>query len=143
MKIIVFDFLSDDAKMIREKVFMEEQGFENEFDDIDKIASHLVMYNEKEEPIATCRVFESSEKDKYIFGRLAVVASCRGMNIGTEMIKEAEKLVLKKGGVSLSLHAQCRVKSFYKKSGYTEFGEIENDEGCPHIWMNKQIHPKL
>lgn len=139
MKVVVFDYLSDDAKMIRKKVFMDEQGFENEFDDIDKVASHIVMYNEKEEPVATCRLFESSEKNKYIFGRLSVIVSYRGMNIGTKMIKEAEKLVLKKGGISMSLHAQCRVKSFYEKSGYTESGEIEDDEGCPHIWMSKQI----
>lgn len=139
MKVVVFDYLSDDAKMIRKKVFMDEQGFENEFDDIDKVASHIVMYNEKEEPVATCRLFESSEKNKYIFGRLAVIVSYRGMNIGTKMIKEAEKLVLKKGGISMSLHAQCRVKSFYEKSGYTESGEIDDDEGCPHIWMSKQI----
>ncbi len=139
MKVVVFDYLSDDAKMIRKKVFMDEQGFENEFDDIDKVASHIVMYNEKEEPVATCRLFESSEKNKYIFGRLAVILSYRGMNIGTKMIKEAEKLVLKKGGISMSLHAQCRVKSFYEKSGYTESGEIDDDEGCPHIWMSKQI----
>ncbi len=139
MKVVVFDYLSDDAKMIRKKVFMDEQGFENEFDDIDKVASHIVMYNEKEEPVATCRLFESSEKNKYIFGRLAVIVSYRGMNIGTKMIKEAEKLVLKKGGISMSLHAQSRVKSFYEKSGYTESGEIDDDEGCPHIWMSKQI----
>lgn len=139
MKVIVFDFLSDDAKMIRKKVFMDEQGFENEFDDTDKIASHIVMYNEKEEPVATCRFFESSEKNKFIFGRLSVIASYRGMNIGTKIIKEAEKNVTKKGGISMSLHAQCRVKSFYEKIGYTEFGEIEDDEGCPHIWMNKQL----
>lgn len=139
MKTVVFDFLSDDAKIIRKKVFMDEQGFENEFDDIDKIASHIVMYNDKEEPIATCRLFESSEQNKFIFGRLAVIMSCRGMNIGTKMIKEAEKIALKKGGVSMSLHAQCRVKSFYEKLGYTEFGEIDDDEGCPHIWMSKQL----
>lgn len=92
-----------------------------------------------DEAIATCRVFEGSEKNKFIFGRLAVIMPYRGMNIGTKMIREAEKLVLKKGGTSMSLHAQCRVKSFYEKLGYTEFGEIDDDEGCPHIWMNKQI----
>lgn len=139
MLVNVYDFLSDDAKIIRKKVFMDEQGFENEFDDTDKVASHIVMYNENKEPIATCRVFEGSEKNKFIFGRLAVIMPYRGMNIGTKMIREAEKLVLKKGGTSMSLHAQCRVKSFYEKLGYIEFGEIDDDEGCPHIWMNKQI----
>ncbi|MGN0432550.1 MAG: GNAT family N-acetyltransferase [Lachnospiraceae bacterium] len=139
MKVNVYEFLPDDAKMIRKKVFMEEQAFENEFDDIDKVALHIVMYDENEEPIATCRIFEGSEESKFVFGRLAVIESCRGMNIGTKMIREAEKLVKERGGISMSLHAQCRVKTFYEKLGYTEFGEIEDDEGCPHIWMSKQI----
>lgn len=139
MNVKVYDFLSDDAKMIRKKVFMDEQGFENEFDDTDKIASQIVMYNENEEPIATCRIFAGSEKSQFIFGRLAVIRPYRGMNIGTKMIREAEKLVLKKGGTSMLLHAQCRVKSFYEKLGYTEFGDIEDDEGCPHIWMSKLL----
>lgn len=139
MKVQVYDFLSDDAKRIRKKVFIEEQGFKNEFDDTDKIASQIVMYNDNEEPIATCRIFAGAEKGEFIFGRLAVLMPYRGMNIGTKMIGEAEKLVLKKGGTSMRLHAQCRVKSFYEKLGYTEYGSIEDDEGCPHIWMNKLL----
>lgn len=139
MRAKVFDFLSDDAKMIRKKVFMEEQGFENEFDDTDKIASQIVMYNENEEPVATCRIFPGDEKGEFIFGRLAVMMPYRGMTIGTKMIEEAEKTVLQKGGTALLLHAQCRVKSFYEKSGYTAFGDIEDDEGCPHIWMKKAL----
>ena len=102
-------------------------------------AGFILRFVDLDEAIATCRVFEGSEKNKFIFGRLAVIMPYRGMNIGTKMIREAEKLVLKKGGTSMSLHAQCRVKSFYEKLGYTEFGEIDDDEGCPHIWMNKQI----
>lgn len=42
--------------MIRIKVFMEEQGFKNEFDDIDNRAIHIVLYKEGK-PVGTCRVF--------------------------------------------------------------------------------------
>ena len=55
-----YDFLSDDAKMIRESVFMKEQGFENEFDEIDDIAIHIVLYDNKN-PVATCRIFKEDE----------------------------------------------------------------------------------
>lgn len=34
--------LPQEAKDIRIEVFMKEQGFENEFDDIDQISSHIV-----------------------------------------------------------------------------------------------------
>ncbi len=43
MKFKIYDFLSADAKIIRKQVFMEEQGFKNEFDDIDNISFHIVM----------------------------------------------------------------------------------------------------
>lgn len=60
-----------------------------------------------------------------------------GRNIGSKMIEAAEQAVLKKGGEAMKLHAQCRVKNFYEKSGYQAYGEIDEDEECPHIWMRK------
>lgn len=135
----VYDFLSDDAKNIRKLVFISEQGFKNEFDEIDEKARHIVMYNEKGSPIAVCRIFQGENENSFILGRLAVIPSYRGMNIGKQMIAYAEKAVLSLGGKSLALHAQCRAKAFYEKSGYISYGEIEDDEGCPHIWMKKQL----
>ena len=140
MEFKTYDYLDDDAKIIRTKVFIEEQGFENELDEIDDYAIHIVLYDNKI-PIATCRVFkdETEENNTYILGRLAVKKEYRGRRIGTEMLKEAEKIVLQNNGSTLKLHAQCRAKQFYAISGYTEYGKVEYDEGCPHIWMKKQI----
>ncbi len=139
MKTKKYNYLSEDVIRIRQMVFMEEQGFKNEFDDVDEVANHIVMYNQNNEPIATCRVFEGEERDTYILGRLAVIKQYRGNHIGSKMVEEAEKIVISKGGKSLSLHAQCRVKDFYTKSGFVEYGKEDEDEGCPHIWMKKQF----
>lgn len=134
-----YDFLCDDAKSIRKAVFMDEQGFQNEFDTVDGYASHIVMYNENSLPIATCRIFKGDMDGSYILGRLAVIPSYRGKNMGSKMLLAAEKSVASKGGKFLSLHAQCQAKGFYEKSGYVAYGEIEDDEGCPHIWMKKEV----
>lgn len=132
-----FDDLSDDVKFIRETVFMQEQGFQNEFDEIDSKAKHIVLYDDNH-PIATCRIYK--EKDKtFVLGRLAVLKAYRGTGLGSIILKEAENLVMKLGGTTLSLHAQCRVKEFYYKLGYSEFGEMDYDEDCPHIWMKKLL----
>ena len=138
MKFKIYNFLSDDAKIIRKQVFMEEQGFKNEFDDIDNISFHIVMYDENR-PVSTCRVYEDIVKNEYILGRLSVVKEYRGMGLGAQMIGEAERIVKEKGGTSIRLHAQCRVTTFYGQQGYKEYGVIEDDEGCPHIWMKKQL----
>lgn len=139
MKTEVYTPLPKSAFMVREKVFIEEQGFQNELDEIDDIALHIVMYNADNEPVATCRIFEGEEKQVFILGRLAVLKEYRGKGIGSNIINEAEQLVIEKGGKALILHSQCRAKDFYGKLGFIEYGEIGYDEGCPHIWMKKTL----
>lgn len=139
MKFVISEGLTADAREIRQRVFVEEQGFQNEFDETDKSAAHIVLLDEKDRPVATCRVFRDAAMDSYILGRLAVVKEYRGQNIGSALIGEAEKYVHEKGGSSICLHAQCRAAAFYEKSGFTPFGEIEDDEGIPHIWMRKSL----
>ncbi|MDE6923961.1 MAG: GNAT family N-acetyltransferase [Acetatifactor sp.] len=139
MKTIVYEGIPDFAKEIRRKVFVEEQGFQDEFDEIDNAAAHIVMFDENDLPVATCRVFPDETTDSYILGRLAVIKEYRGKNTGSAVIKEAEQYVRKKNGKSISLHAQCRAADFYRKSGFTEFGDIEEEQGCPHIWMCKHL----
>jgi len=139
MRVSVYESLPNDAKDIRKAVFINEQGFQNEFDEIDNEAAHIVLYDEDEVPVATCRVFWDSSMNAYVLGRLAVIKEYRGKSIGSIMLKEAEIYVKKKGGKTIILHAQCRAVEFYKKSGFIEFGKVENDEGCPHIWMKKSF----
>ena len=136
MKIKTYDKLPDSARAVRRAVFMEEQGFCNEFDQTDDIAAHLVMFD-GDVPVATCRVFWDNAMDSYILGRLAVVQKHRGKSLGSDMVRAAEEYVRDVGGSALALHAQCRVTDFYKQLGFAEFGQVGDDEGCPHIWMKK------
>ena len=92
MRVEVFSSLPDSAREIREKVFISEQGFTQEFDDIDEAAVHLVMFDENV-PAATCRIFKGDEQGLYVLGRLAVVKEYRGKQLGLALIKEAEKYV--------------------------------------------------
>ena len=139
MKIEKFTPAPPQAINVRIEVFVEEQGFRDEFDDIDAIATHFVAFDEAERPIGTCRVFVSDDAKVYLLGRLAVVKEYRGKGLGSEIVACAEKHVKEIGGKELRLHAQCRVEKFYEKVGYTSFGEIEEEEGCPHIWMKKEV----
>lgn len=136
MEVKVYDYLNEDAMNIRRNVFMAEQGYKNEFDDIDNKALHIVVYD-NEKPVATCRIYK--EDNSYVLGRIAVDKAYRGKNLGTILLAEAENVVLQRGGREIILHAQCRVRGFYEKSGYEGYGPIGDDEGHPHIWMRKVI----
>ena len=78
MRIEVFHSVPQQALEIRQKVFVEEQGFQDEFDDIDSTAIHFVLFDDSDKPIATCRVFKDVIKNSYILGRLAVLKEYRG-----------------------------------------------------------------
>lgn len=138
MQIKGYDHLPEEAKKIREAVFVREQGFQMEFDDIDDIATHLVLFEEKL-PVGTCRFFLSDEPDCYIVGRIAVVPSCRGKRYGAEILAAAEREIAKRGKKQVKLAAQCRVQPFYEKAGYHAEGEVFYDEHCPHIWLKKEL----
>ena len=138
MKIKMYEQLPEDAKSIRKKVFMEEQGFENEFDDIDNMCTHILIYDSAN-PVATCRFYYNNERQSYVMGRIAVLKEFRGKNYGTELLKAAENEIIKKQGNSVELSAQVRVTDFYEKNGYVALDEVHDDEGCPHVWMRKEF----
>ena len=139
INVICFDQLPDDAKRIRIDVFVDEQGFNEEFDTIDGYAYHFVAYDKAGAPVGTCRIFKEDENGTFFLGRMAVTKDARKLGVGRTVLSCAEVKAKELGAELLLLHSQCRAKEFYEKCGYTAFGEIELDEGCPHIWMKKDI----
>lgn len=137
MSIRTYHTLPQEALAVRMAVFVDEQGFVDEFDDTDSIATHLVLFD-GETPIGTCRIFPASEDGRYVLGRFAVLKTYRDKHCGSRLITAAEEYVRSVGGTALTLHSQCRAQPFYEKNGYTAYGAIENDQGCPHIWMKKE-----
>lgn len=138
MLVQVTDYLSEEAKMIRTEVFMEEQGFVNEFDQIDDISVHIVLF-EGNIPAAVCRVYYCEERQCYVIGRIAVRKAMRGRHMGADVLREAETHIIANGGKKAMLSAQVRAAGFYERSGYTQTEERYDDEGCPHVWMQKSL----
>ena len=138
LEIKIYHTLPDAAREIRVTVFVEEQGFVEEFDSTDNDAVHFVTYD-GDRAVATCRLFRTTEDDSYTLGRLAVRKEYRGRHLGTALIKAAEDYVRSVMGSALILHAQCAAQTFYEKSGFSAYGGIEYEQDCPHVWMKKEL----
>ena len=109
-----FNVLPVEAKMIREQVFIEEQGFQNEFDDIDARSWHLVIYD-YHTPIGCARMYD--ENGVVIFGRIAVIKEKRHKHLGSYILHELEKKARELGYLEAVLSAQVNAKAFYEKNG--------------------------
>ncbi len=141
MHVNIYNKLPKEAREIRETVFIKEQGFCDEFDEIDTCAKHFVLFD-REIPIATCRFYNRESFEDYYIGRIAVMKQYRGQGIGAYLLRLAEAEVKRVGGKRTFLHAQQRAKGFYEKQGYISYGETDLEENCPHIWMYKDLLAK-
>lgn len=131
--------LPDAARDIRTAVFVDEQGFPSpaEFDAVDASAAHFVA-SECGKPVGVCRASERGDGE-WLIGRIAVIKECRGRGAGAELVSAAERFASSRGGRSAVIHAQTRARGFYEHIGYFVFGEPDEEEGVPHVWMKKAL----
>ena len=138
IEIRAYDRLPEEATRIRREVFMGEQGFEDEFDDVDGRALHVVAFLEGE-AAATCRLFAGEREGELVLGRLAVRGRFRGHHLGARTVAAAEDEARRSGARAITLHAQADKQGFYERCGYAVSGPRDLDEGVPHVWMSKGL----
>lgn len=136
-----FKCLPAESAALRNRVFVEEQGFTDEFDYDDKNALHIVGYDENGNAVANCRLIKRANGE-YLIGRVAVAKERRGEGIGAAILREAEMAVAENGGGAVFIHSQLQAEKFYLKSGYIPTGESDFEQGCPHVMLKKTVGKK-
>jgi predicted GNAT family N-acyltransferase len=133
ISIVEWDSAEMSLRMIRQKVFVEEQQVPErlEWDGLDKQAIHI-LGKEGNHPVACARLIENS-----ILGRVAVLKDYRGHGWGDRLIRAAEQYLLDRNKTRLSLSAQANSYPFYFKNGYRYDEEMIWDASIPHLKMTK------
>lgn len=129
--------LPEEARLLRTLIFIEEQGFVREFDDLDAAAVHIVAFD-GDKSTGTCRYYPRPD-GSYAIGRIAVAREYRGKGVGSALVLEAERRVALLGAKTTVVSAQLRAAGFYRSLGYTEQGSPYPEEHVPHILMVKGI----
>lgn len=128
-----FGQLPQEARAIRTEVFVKEQGFREEFDEIDGQSRHVVFYLDGQ-PVGTARIFWDV-KHIMRLGRLALRKCVRGDGYGRTVLDACREEARREGAVLMVLDAQKRAKGFYKACGFVVVGEEFLEEGYPHFRM--------
>ncbi|MGB8696713.1 MULTISPECIES: GNAT family N-acetyltransferase [Acinetobacter] len=126
-----WDELQDDAKLIREQVFIQEQqiAVEDEWDVEDAVSLHFVVYDQ-DQPIATARLLQNNS-----VGRVAVLRSHRGVGIGKLLMERIIQQAKYEQRKFLKLSSQVHAIQFYAALDFKVEGEQYLDCGIPHIDM--------
>lgn len=95
-----YDALPPEAAAIRQAVFVEEQGFQEEFDAIDRHALHLLLFADGR-PVGTLRAFTEDGGTRWHIGRVAVIQSARQLHLGRRMMDLAETELRRRGAAGI------------------------------------------
>lgn len=129
----------EDAFLVRNIVFVEEQQVpaEEEIDQFEDEATHVVLYDDENKPIGAGRVRIVDGIGK--LERICVLSTSRKNGAGGLIVEKLEELATKEGVSKLKLNAQTHAISFYQKFGYEVVSDEFMDAGIPHVTMIKEI----
>jgi len=130
--------LPQESRDIRKTVFVDEEGFSDEFEDQDSVAWHIILFY-KSQPIGNSRILKEGVNIGHI-GRCAIVKEFRKQGFGKILMQITEEECLKYKLTYLYLNAQYDKVGFYEKCGYQKSNKPEFlDQGYPHYEMYKKI----
>lgn len=128
-----------DVLALRSKVFVVEQNCAyQDVDGKDHYALHL-LGRENNFLIGYLRLFPPTDaKHKVTFGRVVTEKSVRSKGHGKKLMQELLTYCdTKYPGISIECSAQNYLTRFYKYFGFNELGDIYEEDGIPHIKMQR------
>ena len=137
-EVIKTDWISSQIAIseVRTQVFVEEQAvpYKLDFDGLDNTAVHWLAVTLQGKPVGTARLL----KDGHL-GRMAVLKDFRHQGIGTAILESCIAYAKTDHFNRLYLHAQLTAIGFYKKQGFSAYGQQFMDANIPHIAMQLTV----
>lgn len=132
------------ALILRSDIFVVEQNCVYlDPDGKDRQALHLLGM-EEDTLAAYIRLFPPTDIENYIvFGRVVTARTARSKGYGKQLLQEMLNYCDSHyPGVEIKCSAQYYLKRFYESFGFVAYGEIYDEDGIPHIAMNRSAPDK-
>lgn len=128
----------DALRAVREQVFVLEQRVppEEEIDEADALALHVLARSAAGAPIGTARL-----TPQRMIGRMAVLRDWRGQGIGRAMLRTLLEQARARGWNEVQMHAQVHAISFYEQDGFVAEGPQFMECGIAHRLMRLALTP--
>lgn len=122
------------VRKVRNPVFIGEQGIapELEHDATDAAAEHLLICGDGQ-PVAAGRLYQ--EGGQFRFGRVSVLPEHRGKHLGVMLVRHLLARAFAAGATEVHIHAQAYLEEYYRRLGFTSYGERFSEAGIEHVSM--------
>ncbi len=126
-----------EARRIRERVFVREQGvpLELEMDGQDAHCDHALAFAADGAAIGTGRLLPDGH-----IGRMAVLEDCRGIGVGALLLQALVEQARSRGHATVRLNAQVYASGFYRRFDFEVAGPEFIEAGIPHVAMQRDLN---
>lgn len=143
-KFIDIDFGSsryDELVQLRYKILLEPLGlkFLDSFRDKEVGFLHIGCVEELDDKLVGGLVLAPVNDEDVRMMQVAVDTRYQGEGIGRDLVKYAEKRAKQSGFSKIIMHAMLSVVNFYERIGYTQEGDIFEENGITFAKMVKNI----
>ena len=143
-KFIDIDFGStryDELVQLRYKILLEPLGlkFLDSFRDKESAYLHLGCVESLDDKLVGGLVLAPVNDEEVRMMQVAVDTRYQGEGIGRELVRYAEKRAKDSGFSRIVMYAMLSVVNFYEKIGYTQEGDIFEENGITFAKMVKRI----
>ncbi|MCC4240454.1 GNAT family N-acetyltransferase [Thalassospira povalilytica] len=136
---------------LRQQIFIIEQDcIFPEIDGLDPLCTHLLAVDKAangRDVLAAARIVapgvdpgHAEQGDRPAIGRVVTSEKLRGQGIGRTLMTRAIDVCAQEfGGKPIYLNAQLYLKAFYQSLGFVQFGDVYEEDGIPHICMERPV----
>ena len=114
-----------------------QKAFSDEELKSEKAHVHIAALDEEGRVIGTAMLADESPRVK--MQRVAVAPDVQGQGIGADMLAFSEDWAAKKGFTEVYVHARDTAVPFYEKHGFSPMDTYFDEDGLPHLKMNKRL----
>ncbi|MDQ3290936.1 MAG: GNAT family N-acetyltransferase [Bacteroidota bacterium] len=128
-----------DILRLRSEVFVVEQNCVFlDMDNKDQACHHLMLYQNNHLAACARLLPPGLYYDQMSIGRIVTSPQTRGTGVGKELVSTAiEECYQIFGTGPIKIGAQLYAKAFYERFGFTQTGEVYDEDGIDHIHMIK------
>jgi predicted GNAT family N-acyltransferase len=136
VRIVPWTAAATEAMTVRKQVFVVEQGvpYEIELDEWDERSDHALAYDADGRAIGTGRLLPDGH-----IGRMAVLREARGQGVGSAILAALIDRAGARAMKRIELSAQTHAVPFYRRHGFSAFGEEYMEAGIPHLAMARDL----
>lgn len=125
--------------ILRSDIFVVEQHCPYLDPDGKDVFSLHLLGMENDSLVAYIRLFPPTDIENYIvFGRVVTARSARNKGYGKRLMQELLRYCdANFSGISIKCSAQNYLKQFYEGFGFKMYGDVYEEDGIPHIAMQR------